>query len=414
MKFNVGTHDFVTGLDIGTTSIKVVVAEVRDGKPVIVHASSEPTFGMRKGAVVDIGEASQSVRRALDPVKQFSKNALKNIFISIGTPQVKMQASRGIVAVSSANGEIYQGDVDRAVKASQAINLGQNRTIIHTLTKEFIVDGVGDISDPLGLIGSRLEVQSFILDCFMPHVGGLMRAVELSGGQVGGLIFSPLVAARAALSKRQKDLGAIVVDIGSGTTGMSVYEENRLIGAAKFPVGASNISNDIAIGLKIPVDAAESIKLHYGSCFAKEVSSKDQIELKQFAPDSKGTVSRRFVAEIIESRTEEIFSMIADELKGLGKSRDLAGGLVFVGGGAKLPGLTDLAKQELRLAAQIGCCVANEWQDEGGNFKEILEDPEFAPAFGLALWGIYGENTGNPNKHTAGFNLKSWLKYFTP
>jgi cell division protein FtsA len=414
MRFKVGSNDFVTGLDIGTSSIKVVVAEARDGRPAIVHTGKVPMFGLRKGAIVDIGEASQAVRRALEPVKHLSKKALTNIFVSIGTPQVKMQASRGIVAVSSANGEIYQGDMDRAVKASQAVNLGQNRTIIHTLTKEFIVDGVGDIADPLGLIGSRLEVQSFILDCFLPHVSGLMRAVELSGGEVGGLIFSPLVAARAALSKRQKDLGAIIIDLGAGTTGMSVYEENRLLGAAKFPVGAANISNDLAIGLKIPVDAAEEIKLHHGSGFAKDVSAKDQVELKEFAPDSKGTVSRRFIAEIIESRLGEMFDLANEELKRLGKTHDLPGGVMFVGGGAKLPGLTDLAKQELRLSAQIGCTLADEWQDEGGAFKESLEDPEFVGAFGLALWGIYGEHTGNPTKRSAGFGLKGWFKYFSP
>ena len=414
MKFGSGSSDFVTGLDIGTSSVKVVVAEARDGKPIVVHASKEVSFGLRKGAVVDMGEVSQTVKRALEPVKHLSKNALKNIFVSIGTPQVKMQASRGIVAVSSANGEIYQGDVDRAVKASQAVNLGQNRTIVHTLTKEFIVDGVGDIGDPLGLTGSRLEVQSFVLDAFMPHATGLMRGVELAGGQVSGLLFGPLVAARGALSKRQKDLGAAVIDIGAGTTGMSVYEENKLLGAAKFPIGAGNISNDLAIGLKISVDAAEEIKLHHGYAFAREVSSKDQVELRTFSPDSKGIVSRKFIAEIIESRLAEILGLVGEELKRTGKQHELPGGLVFVGGGAKLPGITELAKQELRLSAQIGCCVANEWNDDGGLFKESLEDPEFVTAYGLALWGIYGEHTGNPNTQRANFSVGNWFKYFTP
>jgi cell division protein FtsA len=414
MRFKVGASDLVTGLDIGTAAVKVVVAEARDGKPKILHAGQEPTFGLRKGAIVDIGEVSQAVRQALAPVKQLSKRALGNIFVSLGTPQVKMQASRGIVAVSSANGEIYQGDVERAVKASQAVNLGQNRAIIHTLTTEFIVDGVGDIADPLGLTGSRLETQSFILDCFTPHVSGLLRAIELAGGEVGGLLFSPLVAARAALSKRQKDLGAMILDLGAGTTGMAVYEENRLLGTAKFPIGAANVSNDLAIGLKVPVDAAEEIKLHYGAAFPKEVSAKDQIELKEFAPDAKGTVARRFVAEIISSRLEEIFALASEELKRLGKAHDLPGGVILVGGGAKLPGLTDLAKQELRLSAQIGCTLAGEWQDEGGAFKATLEDPEFVCACGLALWGIYGEHTGNPDKRSAGFNLKNWFKYFAP
>jgi cell division protein FtsA len=414
MKFRgIGSSDFVTGLDIGTSSIKVVVAEAHEGKPVIIHASKETSNGMRKGAITDLGEASQAVRRALEPVKHI-KGALKNIYVSIGSPQVSMQASRGIVAVSSANGEIYQGDIERAVKASQAVNLGQNRAIIHTLTKEFIVDGVGDIADPLGLSGGRLEVQSFVLDAFLPHVTGLMRVVDLAGGEVGGLIFGPLVAARAALSKRQKDLGAAVIDLGAGTTGVSIYEENKLFGAAKFPIGSANISNDLAIGLKIPVDAAENLKLHQGNAFAKEISTKELLDLRPYVPDAKGTTSRRFVAEIIESRLEEIFGLVNDELKRIGKEHNLPGGVIITGGGAKLPGITDLAKQELRLSAQIGCTVAHEWENEGGDFKEEIEDPEFVTAFGLALWGIHGEHTGNATHESSGNGLKNWFKYFAP
>ena len=311
-----GGNDFITGLDIGTSSLKVIVAECRDGgKPVILYAHEEPSFGMRKGAVIDLGEASQSINRALSEVKKISKSALKNIYVSIGTPQAKLQASRGIVAVSRADAEIYQDDVDRAVRASQAVNLPPNRTIIHTLTKEFMVDGVGDIIDPLGLSGSRLEVQSLIIDAFSPHIKTLIRAVELSGGDISGLVFSPLVAARAALSKRQKDLGTAIIDIGFGTTGLAVYEENRLTGVSKFPVGAANISNDLAVGLKIPVDAAEEVKLHYGYAYSKEVPQKESVDLRKFEEDAKGSVSRRFIAEIVESRLEEILDLVSAELK---------------------------------------------------------------------------------------------------
>ena len=224
--------NFVTGLDIGTSSIKVAVAERRNGKPALVHVQKIPCYGMRKGAIVEMSEISQSVARALAGVKKISKSALKNIYLSIGTPQAKMQSSRGIVAVSRADAEIYQDDIDRVVRASQAVNLPQNRTIIHTLTKKFVVDGVGDIADPLGLSGSRLEVQSLIIDAFSPHVNNLIRVVELAGGEVSGLVFGPLVAARAALSKRQRDLGTALVDIGFGTTGLSVYEEGKLVGVA--------------------------------------------------------------------------------------------------------------------------------------------------------------------------------------
>lgn len=409
-----GGGDFITGLDIGTSSLKVIVAECRGNKPVILYAHEEPSFGIRKGAVIDLGEASQSINRALSEVKKISKSAVKNIYVSIGTPQAKMQASRGIVAVSRADAEIYQDDVDRAVRASQAVNLPQNRMIIHTLTKEFMVDGVGDIIDPLGLSGSRLEVQSLIIDAFAPHIKTLIRAVELSGGDISGLVFSPLVAARAALSKRQKDLGTAIIDIGFGTTGLAVYEENRLAGVSKFPVGAGNISNDLAVGLKIPVDAAEEVKLHYGYAYSKEVPQKEQVDLKKFEEDAKGSVPRKFIAEIVESRLEEILDLVSNELKLLQKYGQLPGGVVLVGGGAKLPGLTDLVKQEMKLAAQIGFTMADEWEGRGGSFKEYLEDPEFVGAFGLVLWGMDNEGKGGDKEPASGMNLKNFFRYFNP
>ncbi len=285
--------EFITGLDIGTASIKVAVAQPRGGRLALVHVHKEQSAGIRKGAIVDIAETSHIVSRVLADVKKISKSAVRNIYLSIGTPQVKMQLSRGIVAVSHADGEIYQDDVDRAVRASQAVNLPQNRTIIHTLTKDYVVDGVGDIAEPLGLSGNRLEVQSVIIDAFSPHVKALIHAVELAGGEVSGLIMSPLVAARAALSKRQRELGTALIDIGYGTTGLSIYEENKLVGVAKFPVGCANIANDLGVGLKIPVDAAEEIKLKLGHALAKDVNLKDQVELAKFSADMRGSVSRR-------------------------------------------------------------------------------------------------------------------------
>ncbi len=419
MKFKGNAHgDIITGLDIGTSSIKIVVARKENGRATLLYAAKEPSAGLRKGAIVDFPEAAQAIRRTLTGAEKVSKSALKNIFISIGTSEAKTQSSRGIVAVSSADAQIYQADVDRAVRASQAVNLPQNRMIVHTLTKEFMVDGMGDIADPMGLAGSRLEVQSLIIDAFSPHVKGLIHSVELAGGEVGGLVFSPLIAARAALSRKQKELGTAVVDIGFATTGLAVYEENKLVLAVKFPVGAEHVSRDIAVGLKIPVDAAESIKLHYGCALAKEVGAKDSIELKKFVTEAKGSVSLRFVAEIIESRLEEIFDFVNNELRTAGKYGNLPGGVVLVGGGAKMPGLVDLVRQEVKLSSQIGCCLTDEWQNEGGELKEALEDPEFVCAFGLALWGIYGEKSAQAELPQFGFNgmneIKRLLRYFTP
>lgn len=409
-----GGNDLITGLDIGTSSLKLVVADCSGPKPVVLHVYEEPALGLRKGAVIDLSEASQAINRVVAEAKNVSKAAAKNMYVSIGTPQAKMQISRGIVAVSRADAEIYQDDIDRAVRASQAVNLPQNRTIIHTLTKEFMVDGVGDIVDPLGLSGSRLEVQSLIIDAFSPHIKALIRAVELAGGDVSGLVFGPLVAARAALSKRQRDLGVALIDLGFGTTGISVYEENRLLGVAKFPVGAGNVSNDLAVGLKIPVDAAEEVKLHYGFAMSKEVGAKESVEMEKFVPEAKAAVSRRFIAEIIESRLEEIFELANNELKLMQRFNQLPGGAVLVGGGAKLPGITDLVKQEMKLSTQIGFTLSEEWEAEGGAFREYLEDPSFVGAFGLVLWGMDSEGKGGSEGPSPKASFKNFFNYFAP
>jgi cell division protein FtsA len=377
---------FITALDIGTATIRVAVAENVRGKPALRLLHREQSAGVRKGAIVDVTEASHAVSRALAEVRKAAKPALKSVYCAIGTPHAKVQTSRGIVAVSRADTEIYQDDVERVVKAAQAVNLPPNRTIVHNVTREYIVDGVGDIADPLGLSGSRLEAVSFVIDVFTPHVKNLVRVVELAGGRISGLVWAPLVAPRAALSRAQKELGTVVIDLGAGTTGMAVYEENKLLTLAKFPVGSANVSNDLAVALRIPVDAAEELKLHYGYACAREISGKELIELRKFAPEVKGTTSRRYVSEVIESRLAEMLEFVQEELKSVGKAGKLPGGAVLVGGGAKLPGFTDLVKQELRLSAQVGAAL-DVFAPGNGEFSGYLEDPEFATVLGLVLWG---------------------------
>lgn len=404
--------DYVVGLDIGTSSIKGVVVENKKGQVNIRSVFKDRSEGIRKGAIVDLPLVSSAVVKVLGEVRKVSKSALKSIYINIGTHQSKAQSSHGVVAVSRADSEIYEDDIERVVKASQAVNLQPNRLVIHNITREFIIDGVPDIANPLGLSGNRLEVHSLIIDAFEPHVKNLIKAVDIAGGRIKGLIFSPLVASRAVLSRSQKDLGVVLIDIGFGTTGFSIYEENKLLGTTIFPVGAGNVTSDLAVGLKVPFDSAEKLKLSYGYALAKDVSLKEMIELKKFSPSSEGVVSRRFVAEIIEARLAEIFEFVNNELKLLGKAGKLAGGVVLTGGGAKLPGITDLAKQELRLSSQIGFVEPGVFLDESGSLQSYLEDPEFINAFGLALWGIDKEGWSAPSNSF--YKIKNIVKYFIP
>jgi cell division protein FtsA len=406
----------VAGVDIGTSEIKMVVAEeASPGRLVPRLFLREPSAGVRKGAVVEPGELVPPLTKLFHEARGMAKGILRNLYVNIGTTQVNVQPSRGIVAVSRADSEIYQDDVERVIKAAQALTLGPNRTLIHNIVREFIVDGTADIVDPLGLSGSRLEVQSLVIDAFALHVKNVSRAIEMAGGEMRELIFNPLAAARAALSKRRKDLGVVLIDLGAGTTGVSVYEENKLVGVAQLPLGGSNISNDIAIGLKVPVSEAEAIKMRYGHAIAKQVGARELVDVRQTSPESPRTVTRRFVAEIIESRMTEIFELVDSELQTLGKSGRLAEGVVIVGGGAKLPGIADLARKELKLSSEVVTNLGDQWSLETAGFAQDLNSPDFAVALGLALSSVQSEEGPVRGAFAAPFKMgKGFLKYFLP
>ncbi len=382
------SHNYVTGLDIGSSSVKAVVAELKkSGQLTLLRAFKSPSAGMRRGSVEDLAEMTRSLNVIFTEIRKISKEALKNIFLNIGGPDIHIQSSKGIVAVSRADYEVYQDDIERVVQASQAINLPPNRIVIHSLVKEYLVDGVGDIQDPLGMIGNRLEVNSLIIDAFAPRVKNLTKCLEMAGGTVNSLILSPLASARSVLTRNQKELGVAVVDIGFGTTSLCVFEENKLIHTAIVPVGSGNITNDLAIGLKTSIEAAETIKLSFGSAMSKGISVRETIDLRKIDANAKTNPTKKFVADIIESRLAEIFEFVNNELKAIGKAGHLPAGTVLVGGGAKLPGIVDLAIQELRLPAQIGIPETASLEVVSGELNLQLEDPEFSCAVGLTLWG---------------------------
>ncbi|MDE2001654.1 MAG: cell division protein FtsA [Patescibacteria group bacterium] len=410
-------NTFITGLDIGSSSLKAAVAEVKsDGKLSLVRLLKTPSGGMRKGTVDDLAEMTRSLNNIFTDIKQISRNALKNLYVNVGGADVRVQSSRGIVAVSRADSEIYQDDVDRARQASQAINLPPNRMVLHAIVREFIVDGVGDIRDPLGMVGNRLEVNSLIIDAFSPAVKNVLKCVEMAGATVAGPIFTPLADAESVLSKNQKELGVALVDIGFGTTSMCVYEENKLVHAAVFPIGSGNITNDLAIGLKTSIEAAEVVKLTFGATSLKGISGRDQIDLKKIDSHARANVSRRAVIDIIEVRLAEIFEMVNAELKMINRAGKLPVGVVLVGGGVKLPGMVDFAKDELKLPAQIGITDTSSLEIPSGEMSLQIEDPEFVCAMGLLSKGRdreYGEE-GVPAMNGAVGWAKRLLKDMLP
>lgn len=407
--------NIVLGLDIGSNSIKAVIAEPnRDGKMVLLTGMVKPSKGIRRGVVVDMDAAAGQINSVLQSVKDISKDALRNIYINVGGVDIHSQISRGSGAVSRASSEIYKDDIERVVKTSEAVNLPSNRIILHTLTKEFIVDGVGDIQDPLGMVGSRLEVVNYIIDAFDPAVKNVIKCVEIAGGSVSVPIFNPLASNLSVLTNNQRELGVVLIDIGYNTTGIAVYEEGKLMHTKMLPVGAGHITNDIAIALKIPVEVAEKIKLNYGYATASGVPAKESVDLKDIDINLKGSPSKKFIAEVIESRLSEICDLINTELARIDRAGKLPGGAVIVGGGAKLPGITELFKTELKLSTQIGLPNPQFFESGPQNTIDFLESPEFTCMLGLLLSSDEFREGSRASGDSVIRKVSGFLKNFLP
>ncbi len=377
----------ITGLDIGTSQVKGVVAEVKkDGKISVLSVFKQPMQGFRKGVLVDVEDATQVLYGLFSDLKKISKKAVQNIFVNVNSEQVKARTSRGVAAVARGDREIQSEDIDRVTQASRAVKLMPNSLVLHNIIKEYLVDDVGDISDPLGMNGSRLEVVTLIVEGFVPQVNVLLKTLERLNVGVGGIIFNPLAAARSVLSKKQRELGVLMLDFGSGTTSMAVYEESKVLHVRSLPVGSGYVTNDIAIGLKTSIEMAEKLKTAFGCALAKDINRREMINLSEVDGKSEGQISRHFLAEIIEVRLAEILDMVRGELKTLGNIQ-LPAGAIITGGGVKLAGMTDLIKQELKLPVQIGFPNLNDFDILNPAHREMLDDPEFSAAAGLVLWG---------------------------
>jgi len=409
----------IIGIDVGSSNVRVAVAEQgkEQGMPFqILGVGQARASGMRKGVVADLEETVKNIKEAVAAAERTGGIKIESATISLGGDHLSCRSSRGVIAVSRADGEISAEDTDRAVRAASAISLGANREIIQVVPKQFCVDSQQSVKDPVGMRGVRLEVDVLILDGATPFIKNLAKAVGEAEVDIDGLVPSPLASARAVLDRRQKEFGVLVLDMGSGTTGFCVFEEGDIIDSCILPVGSGHITNDLAIGLRTSIDVAEKIKLEYGSVLPDEINKKEMINLEKLG-DEEGSVSRQKVAEIIEARAAEIFDLAHKRLKQIDRAGLLPAGVVLVGGGAKLSGLVDLAKQRLRLPAQIGFPI-----DFEGVIEQV-DDPCFATVLGLILCaGEQAEEFRNRSSNVFYFSslasvadkFKKWFKSFLP
>lgn len=392
--------------------------EQEDGNINVIGAASVPSGGMRKGVIVDIDEAVSSISSVLEKVERMTGVPITRANVSVGGNHITCIESKGVIAVSRADGEITENDIVRVVDASQAISIPPNREVIHVIPKSFTLDGQAGIKDPLGMTGVRLEVETIIIHGGLPFLKNLNKAIMQAGLEVDQLVLAPLSCAQSVLNKRQKELGVALVDLGAGTTSLAVYEENNLVHTAILPVGSMHITNDIAIGLRSTVETAEKVKLLYGQAMPHGIDKRDVIDLSELDPHEHESISRLDVAGIIEARLEEIFDYITNELKKVNKDGKLPAGIVLTGGGSQLPGIAEFAKRRLRLPASVG---------KPENIESIIDqvlEPAFATVSGLALWGSKFRGTYSESKVSASLSrilenknvmkLKKLFKSFLP
>ncbi len=374
--------EIFTGVDLGSSHFRVVIGEeTGSGLPLrIIGVGSVPASGVRRGTVTNPEEAAKALFAAVERAEHMSGARVETVTAALSGADMFCEASQGVVAIGRADGEVAADDVERVLGEAHArATLSPNQEILHIFPRGFRLDDQKNLRDPIGLKGVRLEVNALVIGMGSMPSRNASRVVEIAKVNLDFVVASPLAAAQAVLSEKQKDLGVVLVVIGSGATSLAVFEEGELLHVAAIPIGGGHITNDIAIGLRTSIEVAEAVKLSYGHALPESIDRREEIILSKFDTNEDGAVSRRHVGEIIEARLEEIFQFVNEELKRIGKDGLLPGGVVLTGGTSLLPGAIELAKDVMRLPVHVGYP-----EPLGGVFDQV-DAPDFSVAVGALL-----------------------------
>ncbi len=373
---------YAVGIDIGTTTVRCVVGhlDASTGAPTIIGVGEVANTGMRKGTIVNLNGPAQAIDEALGEAERMSGYEVNAATISINGSHILSTVTDGMIAVGSVDHLVEREDVIRLEEVATVGKVPANREILEVVPHSYRLDGQDNIKDPVGMTGTRLEINANVISAMVPQVGALHSALELAKVMPNAITPSVVAAAKAVLSEQQLENGVAVIDMGGATTSLAVFEEGDLQYAAVIPVGSNNITNDLAIGLKTDPAVAEQVKIQYGS--AMPLTGSDKITVKL----DKETLEfdRDDINEIIEARLEELFEAIGKELKKAGKHAKLPSGAVLTGGGAKLKNIVDYTKESLNVAARLGGASGF------GGVAEHVDEPQFATAAGLMLLDAQG------------------------
>ncbi|MBU2213600.1 cell division protein FtsA [Patescibacteria group bacterium] len=404
----------LASLDIGSSKIRTVVAVV-DGTqehevPNVIGVGLSPSLGMRKGHVIDVEELIHNIISSLEDAERMAGVPINHVFVGMSGSHIEAFDSRGVIAISGS--EITVEDVGRVLDAAQAVSIPANRRILHIEPKAYSVDEQKGIKNPVGMTGIRLEVEAHIITGHVQHVKNLEKCIDQAGVDIDDLVPSTIAASEAVVTKRQKELGVAVIDIGAGSTSLAVFEEGTILHSVCLPIGGESVTNDIAIGMRTSIDTAEKIKIEFGSVLPEEIAEREMIDLSSVSKVDSQTVSKRYMAEIMQARYYEIFSLIKNELERVGRSGMLPAGALLTGAAVKAPGVLDLARDVLGLPVQMGFPA-----DIGGVIEKV-DDPAYATALGTLVWGMReggsSSRMGQLHMKRAAQQVGSWFKSLLP
>lgn len=402
-------NGYIVGLDIGTKKVAAIIGEITENKKIeIIGIGTAESRGLRKGVVVNLDATVDAIKKAQEEAELMAGVEIDSAFVGISGAHIKSFNSRGVIAVSSKNREISREDIHRVIDQSKAVSIPPDREIIHIIPQEFLVDEQDGIKDPLGMNGIKLEVNVHIITSANTSVQNLKTCIGRAGIEIEQIVLNQIAASNSILSHDEMELGVGLIDIGGGTTEISIFERGSLWYTSIIPIGGDNFTNDIAVGLRTPIPEAEKIKKKFGCVSSPMLDEQDTIEVPSVGSGKKSRVlSRQLLADIIQPRAEEIFRLVDNDIKRMGYEKSLNSGIVLTGGTALLEGLEEAAEQIFDLPVRRG-------DPSGiGGLVDRVNTPDYATTVGLILYGYNRwKEKGLSKERKKGLwaKVKDWLK----
>jgi len=393
--------ELIVGLDIGTTKVCAIIGEINEtGQLEIIGVGTTPSRGLRRGVVINIESTVKSIQNAVESAELMSGREVHGVYTGVAGGHIEGINSRGVVAVTGKDREITKEDIDRVIDAAKAIVIPMDREVLHVIPQEFIVDQQGGIKNPAGMVGVRLEAEAHIITGAVTSAQNIVKCVNRAGFKVNDIVLEPLASSKAVLTPDERELGVLLIDLGGGTTDVLVHLEGAPYHTEVLSIGGEQVTSDVSIMLKTPLEAAEKIKKEHGCCYVPAVMEDEEVVIPGVGGRPPRKIGRRAMAEIIQPRMAEILGMVKEQIEKKGYLHLLGGGVVLTGGGSLLAGTGELASEIFGLPARVG------YPAKLGGLVEEYHDPMFSTGVGLVMYGASREGA-------EGFDTSSSESTFT-